>query len=439
MRVLTKRLLLMIVVFAGVLSMGGPCGAYDEEPWGGIVEQSQAAFRPHWSADDQAIIFRGLPQDGLQSLEAWADGSVYRVGLDGASLNQIAKEAYWLDVSPTGDRISFTTTPHREDEYRLESARQDGSDRRRLTDAQGFATVAVLSPDGTRIAFHQIGYDDAGVYIMESDGSDLQRFPVFETHEDSYTEGEVLSHFESERPVWSPDGRTLAFVIRERAGSYPDYSRTDVLYTFRIDGSELTEVFRTPPIDHYSPNIFEPAWSPDGGRLAFVQASGRDSALNIISADGSDLRRLVPTLNKELLERLNREVPKPSSDVLSWSPKGSEILFELKTRNLNLIYVVDVESGRYQRLAPGLAASWSPDGSRIAVLGADFYPDDESLAYEEGPCGVGDDVIAPGHPYLYTMARDGSDVRGLVWRDGIGTLDEANPRPFWPWAEWQPC
>ena len=83
MRVLTKRLLLMVLAFAGILSMGGPCGSAYEESWGGIVEQSQAAFRPHWSADGRAIIFRGLPQDGLQSLEAWADGSVYRVGLDG--------------------------------------------------------------------------------------------------------------------------------------------------------------------------------------------------------------------------------------------------------------------------------------------------------------------------------------------------------------------
>ena len=409
--------------------MGGPCTPILS--WDYNVRISQSAFRPHWSTDGQAIIFKGLPQDALQSTEAWGKGRIYRVGLDGASLNQIAKEAYWLDVSPTVDRISFTTTPHREDEYRLEISRQDGSDRRRLTDAQGFATAAVLSPDGTRIAFHQIGDDDAGVYIMESDGSDLQRFPVFETHEDSYTEGEVLSHFESERPVWSPDGRTLAFVIRERAGSYPDYSRTDVLYTFRIDGSELTEVFRTPPIDHYSPNIFEPAWSPDGGRLAFVHISATRAVLRIVSSEGSALRTLAPGLDKDGLYM--------SGDVLAWSPDGSEILVELKTRNLNLIYVADVESGRYQRLAPGLAASWSPDGSRIAVLGADFYPDDESLAYEDGPCGVSDEVIAPGHPYLYTMARDGSDVRGLVWRDGIGTLDEANPRPFWPWAEWQPC
>ena len=407
--------------------MGGPCTPILS--WDYNVRISQNAFQPHWSADGQAIIFKGLPQDALQSTEAWGKGRIYRVGLDGASLNQIAKEAYWLDVSPTGDRISFTTTPHREDEYRLEISRQDGSDGRRLTDAQRFATAAVLSPDGSRLAFHRNGYDDAGVYIMDADGSNVNQFAVLDTIDHHYSERSVESRFKNERPVWSPDGASLAFVVRESAGSHPDYIYTYVLYTFRIDGSELREMFRAPP--NYS-EVFEPAWSPDGRRLAFVHShfpAYGEAVLLIVRSDGSELRTLAPGLNKEGLN--------VSSDVLAWSPDGSEILFEV--RDSQHIYVADVESGRYQRLAPGLAASWSPDGSRVAVLGADFYPDDESLAYEDGPCGVSDGGSAAHLPYLYTMERDGSDVRALVWRDGIGTLDEANPRPFWPWADWEPC
>ena len=429
MRTLTKRLLLMVLAVTGVLSMGGGSCTPEVEEWYDNLDSSPRVLRPHWSADGQAIIFRGLPQDALQSLEAWVDGNLYRVRLDGAGLEKIASEAYWLDVSPTGDRISFTTVPNEKYEYRLESARQDGSDQRRLTEPYGGPIIATFSSDGTRLAFHQNGYDDAGVYIMESDGSNLQRFPVFETHEDSYTEGDIVSHFESERPVWSPDGRTLAFVIGERAGSYPDYSHTDVLYTFRIDGSELTELFRTPPRSSVWEAVHEPAWSPDGLRLAFVHASGRESVLYTIRADGSELRTLSPGLKREGLN--------VSSDVLAWSPDGSEILFEVE--DSQHIYVADVESGRYQKLAAGLAASWSPDGSRIAVIGSDFSPDDESPTYEDGPCGVGNDEITPRHAYLYTMLRDGSDVQVLVWRGEDGDLEVANPRPFLPWAEWQPC
>ena len=368
--------------------MGSGSCTPEVEEWYDNLDSSPRVLRPHWSADGQAIIFRGLPQDALQSLEAWVDGNLYRVRLDGAGLEKIASEAYWLDVSPTGDRISFTTVPNEKYEYRLESARQDGSDQRRLTEPYGGPIIATFSSDGTRLAFHRNGYDDAGVYIMESDGSDLQRFPVFETHEDFYTEGDVVSHFESERPVWSPDGRTLAFVIDERAGSYPDYSHTDVLYTFRIDGSELTELFRTPPRSSVWEAVHEPAWSPDGLRLAFVHASGRESVLYTIRADDSELRTLSPGLKREGLN--------VSSDVLAWSPDGSEILFEVE--DSQHIYVADVESGRYQKLAPGLAASWSPDGSRIAVLGADFVPDAEIPVYGNGPCGVSDDGIAASPP-----------------------------------------
>ena len=422
MRHLTKRLLLMVLLFAGVGSTLGPCGG-EFDFWFENASRSQEAFRPHWSADAQAVIFRGRAQDGPQST------NVYKVGLDGASLKQIAKDAYWLDISPSNDRVLYTTTPHLQEEFRLDTVRLDGSDRHELTDSQLRASPRVWSPDGTRLAFHRNGYDDAGVYIMDSDGSDLQRFPVFETHEDSYIEGDVVSHFESERPVWSPDGRTLAFVIGERAGSHPDYSRTDVLYTFRIDGSDLTELFRTPPQASVQEAVHEPAWSPDGLRLAFVHASGRESVLYTIRADDSELRTLSPGLKREGLN--------VSNDVLAWSPDGSEILFEVE--DSQHIYVADVESGRYQKLAPGLAASWSPDGSRIAVLGADFVPDAEIPVYGNGPCGVSDDGIAARLPYLYTMARDGSDVQVLVWRGEYGDLEEANPRPFLPWAQWQPC
>ena len=144
MRTLTKRLLLFVLLFAGILSMGGPCGS-PNEIWYDILDSSPRVLRPHWSADGQAIIFRGLPQDALQSLEAWVDGNLYRVRLDGAGLEKIASEAYWLDVSPTGDRISFTTVSKRKSmNTALKVLGKTGSDQRRLTEPYGGPIIATF-------------------------------------------------------------------------------------------------------------------------------------------------------------------------------------------------------------------------------------------------------------------------------------------------------
>ena len=428
-----KRLLPIVLAMTVIFSVGSGeyCGSAPEyEIWFDEVEASQKALRPHWSSDGQAIIFRGLPQDALQSTESWGDGNIYRVGLDGSSLKKIAEEAYWLDVSRAGDRILFTTAPHEKAEFRVDSARQDGSGRRQLTDVGRYPIRAALSPDGTRLAW----VAGRGVSIMDVDGSDTQKFPVFDTIEAHYSERAIQLHFKSDRPVWSPDGRTLAFVVSVRTGDRPDFSFADVLYTYRIDNLELREVFKSESRGVH-PVIFEPAWSPDGQRLAFVQAPDwREAVLHAMHADGSELRPLARELNQQGLT--------VRADVLTWSPDGSEILFEMRNlqdKNLHPIYVAEVESGKYRKLTSGLGASWSPDGSRIAVIGTDFFPDDETPVYGVGPCGVGDDEIAPGRPYLYTMAHDGSDVRALVWRGANGDLEEANPRSFWPWADWESC
>ena len=105
--------------------------------------------------------------------------------------------------------------------------------------------------------------------------------------------------FETSEGTWmsldvSPDGRTIVF---ELLGD---------LYTMPVTGGAATRITSGPAFDS------QPRWSPDGKRIAFY--STRSGSYNIwsIRPDGSDLRQLTATQDKDLMFPL-------------WSPSGDRM------------------------------------------------------------------------------------------------------------------
>ena len=93
-----------------------------------------------------------------------------------------------------------------------------------------------------------------------------------------------------------------------------------------------------------------------------------------------------------------------SGNTLAWSPSGSHMLFTMQDGN---VYVANADGSGYRRIGGGSQASWSPDGSTVAVIDTSA----NSNSRQEN--------------YLYTMAPDGSDVQVLVRRDEDGDLKAA--------------
>ena len=185
---------------------------------------------------------------------------------------------------------------------------------------------------------------DGQIYRVGANGAGLTRLTT------SVTIGE--SDYRASSPVWSPDGRRIAFAIGHAFGSVPDLyccAMADI-YLMDADGSNV--VRRTT-----GSRFFSVAWSPDGRQLAVSNGDEYFPDTYLISAedDGS-----LPVL-------LASDARSPA-----WSPDGKKIAF-LRTGEddgNDEIYVINADGTGLEPLTSGggyrSGPTWSPDGRRMA-------------------------------------------------------------------------
>lgn len=181
------------------------------------------------------------------------------------------------DLSRNGQWIAFYSIGKQEDIYVV---RADGSGMRQITDDAFHDRGPRWSADGKTIAFVSNRSGRSEVWTVHPDGSGLTQF----THTEDA---------EPIQPVWSPDGRSLA------------YSRTDgnsVIVDLKTGASQTLP----------ARGFLVRSWSPDGKKLVGQTAAADKTAARMLEFDlGSGQTRELGAGNAQ-----------------SWAPDGKHILFE---------------------------------------------------------------------------------------------------------------
>lgn len=215
-------------------------------------------------------------------------------------------------VNSARTRVVFVQAPagqlkETDGEGDIAVAALNGSDLHVLT-RTGVDADPVWSPDGKQVAFLR----DNRVWLMSASGADQHLLGLY---------------LAADSIAWSPNGKDLA--VTSIAYSV---SRIAIM---NIAGASYT--WFTPVT---GPGQYQPAWSPDGRQLVYGQSG--QNALFISNLNGSGTRRLT-TCSR----------PCQQDSEPAWSPDGSLIAFVRSVRGVRQIAVVPADGGPVRYVTAG--------------------------------------------------------------------------------------
>jgi len=177
--------------------------------------------------------------------------------------------------SPDGKRLAFSDA--RQGNQDIFVINQDGSGEQQLTHNPEDELNPAWSPDGQHVAFERGGK----IVIVGLDGADRA----------------VLSqgNAKDSTPAWSPDGQGIAFSSRPvdtNQNGRIDGGDNSQLTLMSITGTNRIPLTSLQPASGQSAWAQKPAWSPDGGRLAFESNQSGQWDIWVINRDGSNPKNL---------------------------------------------------------------------------------------------------------------------------------------------------
>lgn len=308
-------------------------------------------FHPTWSPDGRHVAF--FRSDGDEAARG-----LYRVNVATRALTRLTNERQsvtGLDWSPDGARLVYAKTlaipnrPPPAEQQDVLTIGSNGANVQNITGSETDEFAPVWSPDGRRVAFVASASGRTAIAVMNADGSGRRSLTV--------GPGNDLD------PAWSSAGRIVF------ARSTADGNRSTNLFELGADGAEPQEV--TSDGTHKA----HPSWSPDDAKIVFEGEGG----LHVVT--------IATRMSKRLTSGMHPE----------WSPNGRQIAFVDSSGpgRRPSIYVIDVDGKGKTRLTA------SPDVPRTVdpactVVGTTRSDELRGTARRDVLCGLAGNDVALG-------------------------------------------
>jgi Tol biopolymer transport system component len=251
------------------------------------------------------------------------------------------------------------------------------------------------SPDGRMLAFDRLGGSGEMLFVVGSNGRGPHK---------------IASDIEGVSRAWSPDATEIAYVSATNAEDGPP-----VATLVRVDGSGHRQVKLTP----------DTSWCNAGCRIHYPQyglawAPANDLAVLLESGDQYPVKLYAvrpDSSNQRLLSGSLQEVFAPA-----WSPDGTRIAFQGRKGSTDQIWTAKADGNGARQLTHIISKtsnlsgvtlpSWSPSGKEIACAG------------HAGGIYIIDATTGTAR----LLARDGDQGKNSPWADIFGGTVSWQPR-----------